>query len=201
MSGISSPRSASPSGPTRLVERGGPGGGLAEHARLLDVDPDGLGDRLDRGRLAALRLELALRHVELAQPVADVDRQPHDARLVGQRAGDRLLDPQRRVGGELEALAPIELLGGADQADRALLDQVHEGEAEAAVALGDRDDEAQVRLDHVLLGVVVAALDALGELDFLRRGQQRSGRDAVQEEVEAVFFFASHACLKRGAHG
>ena len=55
------------------------------------------------------------------------------------------------------------------------------GRPEPAVALGDRHDEAQVRLDHVLLGVVVAALDPLGKLDFLLRGQQRGGRDAVQE--------------------
>jgi hypothetical protein len=110
-----------------------------------------------------------------------VDRQAHDARLVGQRAGDRLLDPQRRVGGELEALAPIELLGGTDQADSPLLDQVHEGQAEAAIALGDRHDEAEIRLDHVLFGVVIAALDPLCKLDLFRCGQQRSSRDAVQE--------------------
>jgi hypothetical protein len=29
------------------------------------------------------------------------------------------------------------------------------------------DDQAQVRLDHVALGVEVAALDALGQLDLL----------------------------------
>jgi hypothetical protein len=43
------------------------------------------------------------------------------------------------------------------------------GEALALVAAGVRDDEAQVRVDHALLGLEVAALDALGELDLLAR--------------------------------
>ena len=66
------------------------------------------------------------------------------ARLVGQRAGDRLADPPGGVGGELEALAVVELLRGADEPERALLDQVEEWEALVAVVLGDRDDQAQV---------------------------------------------------------
>ena len=73
-------------------------------------------------------------------------------RLVGDRAGDGLADPPGRVGRELVAAAVVELLDGADQAERALLDQVEEREAAAEVALRDRDDEAQVGLDHLLLG-------------------------------------------------
>ena len=181
MSGISSPALRVTFGADGLVERRGAGRRLAQQARLLDVDADGLGDRLDRGRLAALGLKLPLRDVQLPQAVADVDGQAHDARLVSESARDGLLDPEGRVGGELEALAPVELLRGADKPDRALLDQVHEGQSETAVALGDRHHEAEIRLDHVLLGVVLAPLDPLGELDFLLRGQQRSRRNAVQE--------------------
>jgi hypothetical protein len=55
-----------------------------------------------------------------------------------------------------------------------------------AVVLGDRDDEAQVRLDHPLLRRPVAALDQLGELDLLRGGEQRVAPGLAQEELERV---------------
>jgi hypothetical protein len=98
----------------------------------------------------------------------------------------RLADPPGRVRRELVALAPVELLGGAHEADRPLLDQVEERQPLVAVALGDRDDEAQVRLDHLLLRGVVAALDALRELDLLRGGQQVDLADVLQEQLQRV---------------
>src|SRR4029079_18350081 len=98
----------------------------------------------------------------------------------------RLADPPRRVGRELEALAVVELLGGADEADRPLLDQVEEGQALVAVALRDRDDEPEGGLHHVALRRVVAALDALRELHLLRRGEERNAADLLEEELQRV---------------
>ena len=106
--------------------------------------------------------------------------------LVGDRPRDRLADPPGRVRRELEALAPVELLRRADEPDRALLDQVEEREALVAVALRDRDDEAEVRLDHRLLRRVVAALDPLGELDLLGGGEERHLADVLEEELQRV---------------
>ena len=106
--------------------------------------------------------------------------------MVGDGALHRLADPPGRVGRELEAAAPVELLDGAVEAERALLDQVEERDAEAAVALGDRDDQPQVRLDHPPLGGQVAALDRLREHDLLGRGQQLVAADVGQEELQAV---------------
>ena len=60
------------------------------------------------------------------------------------------------------------------------------GQALVPVALRDRDDEPEVRLHHRLLRAVVAALDALRELDLLRRGQQRDLADVLEEELERV---------------
>ena len=48
------------------------------------------------------------------------------------------------------------------------------------------DDEAQVRLDHLLLGAVVAALDPLRELDLLRSRQQIDLADVLEEELQRV---------------
>jgi hypothetical protein len=78
------------------------------------------------------------------------------------------------------------LFGGANQAERALLDQVEERQPLVAVVLGDRHDQAQVGLDHVLLGLCVAALDALRELDLLGRGQERHPADVAQEDLQQV---------------
>jgi hypothetical protein len=73
----------------------------------------------------------------------------------------------------------VELLDGAGEADRPLLDEVVECDPAAAVALGDRVDESQVALDHLLLGSEVAAFDAPGEPDLLRRREHSTPRGAL----------------------
>ncbi len=78
----------------------------------------------------------------------DTDR----AGLIGHRTGDRLPDPPGGVGGELVALLVVELLDCTNQAQVALLDQVQEQHAAAGVALGQGDDESQVRFEQVVLG-------------------------------------------------
>src|SRR6478735_1550900 len=79
--------------------------------------------------------------------------------FVGARPRHRLTDPPGRVGRELVALAPVELLGGTDQTDRPLLDQIQERQTLVPVALRDRHDEPQVGFDHLLLRAVIAPLD------------------------------------------
>src|SRR4029079_2473775 len=123
---------------------------------------------------------------DLVQLLDDVDRHPDRPCLVRERAGYRLADPPRRVRRELEAFAVVELLRRADEADRALLDQIEERQALVAVLLRDRDDEAQVRLDHLLLRAVVAALDALRELDLLGGREQVDLADVLEEELQRV---------------
>ena len=145
----------------------------------------------------------ALDRLQLADAVADVHGQAHGAALLGHRAADRLADPERRVGGEAEAAAVVELLDRAHQADRALLDQVqqrHPGVL-ALEALGEVDDEAQVGLDHAVLGLEVAALDAASELELLGRGQQPRAGDALEEDSEAVAELASVLWNRRRSGG
>ncbi len=170
----------------RLVERDELLGGPHDHVGLLGVDAGERGDLLDRGVAVAVRLELALGAVELLEDVVDVDRDPDRARLVGDRPRDGLADPPGRVGRELEALAVVELLDGADQADRALLDEIEERQPLVAVALRDRDHEPQVRPRHVVLRVEVPALDPLGQVDLLRGRQQRGRGDPVEELLQRV---------------
>ena len=143
-------------------------------------------DLLERRLAAELRPEESVGAVDLLQALDDVHGHADRPRLVRERPRDGLPDPPRRVGRELEAAAPVELLDGADQAERPLLDEVEERQALVAVVLGDRDDEPQVRLDHALLGLHVAALDALRELDLLRGGQELVPAGFAQEELERV---------------
>src|ERR671931_2179935 len=157
--------------------------------RLLDVaqlETRRVGELLLRRLLAARGLEPLAGTVELYAPLVDVRRDTDRRGLVRDRTLAGLADPPGGVGRELEALAPVELLDGAVQSDHALLDQVAELQAVALVALGDRDHQAQVRVDHPLLRRGVTALDALREGDLLRRREQRVAAGLVHEEREAV---------------
>src|SRR5581483_57682 len=167
----------------RLLERDRRLRGALDLVDLLRVDAGDLGDLLRGGLAPELGDELALGAADLVELLDDVDRDPDRPGFVRERAGDGLPDPPGRVGRELEALAVVELLRGADQAERPLLDQVEERQALVAVVLGDRDDESQVGLDHLLLGVEVATLDALGQVDLLLRGQQADLADVLEEQL------------------
>ena len=124
------------------------------------------------------------RHGPAGWPAREGGRAPDRPRGVGDCARHRLADPPGRVGGELEAFAPVELLDGTDQAEHALLNQVEERQPLTSVVLRDRDDEAQVAADHLVLGPHVASLDPLRERRFLRGVEQRVAADFVEEELQ-----------------
>src|SRR4051794_31159869 len=170
----------------RLLERDRGLRRALDRVDLVRIDAGDVGDLLRCGLAAQLGDELALRATDLVELLHDVDRDADRTRLVGERAGDRLADPPGRVRGELEALAVVELLRGADQAERALLDEVQERQPLVAVVLRDRDDQAQVGLDHLLLRVQVAALDAPREVDLLLGREQPDLADVLEEQLQAV---------------
>ena len=138
------------------------------------------------GSRPSLRAELGLDLAHLDLSLRDVDRNADRAAGVLQATLNRLTDPQGAVGGELEALAPVELLDRADQAQHALLDQVLQRKAVALVAARLRDDQSQVGVDHPVLGLQVAALDALGQLDLLRGGQQLVHAGLPEEQIQRL---------------
>jgi hypothetical protein len=115
-----------------------------------------------------------------------VDRESHGPARVREPALDRLTDPQRPVGRELEALSPVELLDRPDQAEHALLDEVGQWQAEALVLARHGDHEPQVRVDHPILGHQVTALDALRELHLFGGRQKRMASRVCEEELERV---------------
>ena len=137
------------------------------------------------GVRSSFATQLALGARDLLLALDDVHRDADRARLVRDAALHRLADPPRRVRRELEALAPVELLGGADQPDDPLLDQVEQRQAVALVLLRDRDDEPQVRVDEQVLRLLVAPLDRAsrarppGRRSAAGSGRPRSGTAAA----------------------
>src|SRR6266496_1976524 len=138
-----------------------PDGGLEADRLLRDLED--LADLVERQLhllrdLLRARLAPELMHEVAAGPDELVDRLDHvdaDAdrpRLVGDRAGDRLADPPRRVRRELVAPLVLELVHRLHEPDVPLLDEVEELEAAVRILLRDRDHEAQVRLDQLGLG-------------------------------------------------
>src|ERR671937_2625142 len=169
-----------------LVEtRRGPGGRLYLK-RLLEREACPLRELRERRLAPELNPQRPLGPVQLLHPLDDVHGHPDRAGRVGEPARDRLRDPPGRVRRELEAFAPVELLDCTHQPERPLLDQIEKGEALVAVPLRDRDDQAQVRLDHRLPRVEFAPFDPLHQLDLLGGGQERSTACVAQEELECV---------------
>ena len=126
---------ASPSSPTVLSSETGCG-----QAVQFGV---GLVERL------AVAGGLAQRGPQARRAVAgDADQ----ARLLVEGPPDRLADPERRVGGELEAAPPVELVDRVLEAEVALLDEVEQVHAlRQGIPTGDADDEAQVGPDEAIL--------------------------------------------------
>ena len=156
--------------------------------RLHDVDrQSGELRQLFRARLAIELLAEDLGRLDDAREVGGaVERNADRAPLARERREDRLADPPHGVRDELDALVGIELPGGGEQADVAFADEIDEREAAVLVFLGDGDDEAQVALDELLEGVLVAGADLLGEVDLLGALEQRIGADLVEVLVEDV---------------
>ena len=122
-------------------------------------------------RLAAQFLHQLTRGADqLVDRLDHVHRNTDGARLVGNRARDRLANPPRRIGGELVPATVFELVHRLHQADVAFLNQVEELQSAVRVLLRDGDHQSKVGFNQLplrLLGVHVA-LDhlALRALQF-----------------------------------
>src|SRR5215475_9703130 len=142
-------------------------GDLEHLAHLLERHAKLLGKLLGRGLAADLIEHLARLTHDFADALHHVHGDADGARLVGDRARDRLADPPRGIGRELVAAAILEFVDRLHQADIAFLNQVEELQAAVGVFLGDGDDQAQVRLHHLLLGLARLALALLHHLHDL----------------------------------
>src|SRR4051812_28184212 len=170
----------------RLVQRDNRAIGLADLDHVLQRQVRRGGDLLVRGLVPEPSRQLALDAPDLPGALRHVDGKPDRPARVLEAALDRLTDPQGRVRREAEALAPVELLDRADEAQHPFLDQVSQGEALALIAARVRDHQAEVGVDHAFLGSQVPAFDALRELYLLARLEQRVPAGLTQEQLERI---------------
>jgi hypothetical protein len=145
----------------RAVERDRVTRDLHHAPRLLDRHLRLDGDLLDRGLAAELLEQRLLDVAQLGHRLDHVDRDADRARVIGDRARDRLADPPGRVRRELVASLVLVLVDGAHEARVAFLDDVEEGEPAVAVLLGDRHHEAEVAAREIALRLLVLAEHAL----------------------------------------
>ena len=105
--------------------------------------------------------------VDLVERPHLVERQAHDARLLGQSLEDRLANPPYGIRDEFETAGFVELLGSLDKPQVALVDQVGKAQSLVLVLFGYGDHEAQVGFGQFLQGFLVSLLDSLGEFHLL----------------------------------
>src|SRR6185312_5336152 len=98
-------------------------------------------------------------------------RDPDRVRLIAGSALDGLANPPRRIGGELRSPPPVVTLGGTNEADCALLDQVEERYASMSVRTREGHHETKIRFDHAVDRSLVSLLDPLRQHDLLGRRQ------------------------------
>ena len=107
-------------------------------------------------RPAELRAQFVVQPGQLAQPLRAPDRDPHRARLAGDRAMHALLDPDRGVGAEFCPELRIIKFRGAHEPDIPLGDEIGEGQSESGIVMRDLHHEPQVIAHELLLGRDVA---------------------------------------------
>ena len=167
LSSMKSPRWESSSSPIGVSSEIGSLAILSDLADLLERHAELLGEFLRRRLAADLVEHLPAGAHDLVDGLDHVHGDADGVGLIGERAGDRLPDPPGGVGRELVAAAVLEFVDRLHQADIAFLDQVEELQAAIGVFLGDGDDEAQIGLHHLLLGLARLALALLHHLDDL----------------------------------
>src|SRR5258708_30377914 len=187
LSSMRSPRRTSSSSPTGVSMES-----VEDFPHLLQWHAELLGKLLGRGLAADLVEHLPRRVDDLVDHFDHVYGDADGARLVGDRACDRWADPPDGIGRELVAAAILELIDRLHQTDIAFLDQIEELQPAVGVFLGDRDDEAQVRLHQLLLGLARLALALLhhvhdlAELADLEPGLAREHLDLVPVLLDLV---------------
>src|SRR5262249_48881640 len=95
-------------------------------------------------------------------------------------------DPVTGVGAEAGAELRLEILGGPDQTEVSLADQVLEDEAAAEVIPRDLHYQAQVCLDHPAAGIFIALGDRVSQGAFFGRREQRPVLDLPEIDLKGI---------------
>jgi len=100
---------------------------------------------------------------------------------------DGLTDPPHGVGDELYVPVRIEPPARLDQPEIAFVNEIEEGHAKPAVALGVADDKSEVAFDEPAERRLIAVgLDAAGQLAFFFRRQTREFRNGTEIRPQRI---------------
>src|SRR6516225_1481833 len=167
-------------------------GDLQRLAYLFERNMKLLGKFLWRRLAAAFAKHLPTRTQDLVDSLNHVNGYTDGARLIRERAANRLSNPPGGVGRKLISAPILKFVDRLHQADIAFLDQIEELQATVDVFLRDRDDEAQVCLYHLLLCLERLALaflhhvHNLAELADLNAGLARQRMDLGAQLLDAI---------------
>lgn len=87
-----------------------------------------------------------------------MNRDADGARLISNRPGNRLTDPPGCIGGELIAATILKFINGLHQANVSFLNEVQELQAAISIFLRNRNNEAEIGLNHFFLRLAGFAL-------------------------------------------
>ena len=170
---------------------------------LLPGDARHLGQSLLL-RLLAVFLDVGcLGGHELAHPLGGMDRHPDETRVIHEAPGNALANPFGGVGGKTVIQCIVKLPDRHDEADVALLDQIHERHAPAAVFPGHRHHQPQIGGDHFPDGLLIPGGAPGGQLSLLVLGQTGIAADLLQIVAQLLIrrpigflflYFCCHSC-------
>ena len=133
-----------------------------------------------------------------AERAGPVERDADDPALLRQRLQDRLANPPDRVGNELDSLGLVEFMGGADQPEVPLIDQIGKGDALVLVLLGYRDDEPKIAADQLVERLFFTHADALGQANLFVLRNQRVLADFAQVLIQRTLVGGRGAAFRGG---
>ena len=107
-------------------------------------------------------------------------RHPDGPGLIGDGTGDGLPNPPGGICREFVSLCPVKFVHGTNQTRVALLNQIQDVQAPAGILLGDGDHQPEVCLGQLILGILIALGDPLGQLHLLLSGQEPYLTDFLQ---------------------
>jgi hypothetical protein len=97
-----------------------------------------------------------------------VQRDPDNAALLSEGLEYGLPNPPHGITDELDALGFVELVGGANETEVALVDQIEERDPLVLILFGDRHDKPEVRADQLVERLFLPSLDTLSSALSIR---------------------------------
>ena len=112
---------------------------------------------------------------------------PNDAALLREGLQNCLADPPHRIADELDAFGLVELMGGADETEVALIDEIGKRHPLVLILLRHRHHEPEVGADQLVERLLFPTLDTLRKARLFSLVDQRILADLFEVLVKRSF--------------